>query len=88
MIPPNQGSSVSQDSSLNKTPWDNCYISGYEGPNDIFQDVTDREQPIISVIKFSNPEGETVTRGSPYKSAILNSPEFSHHGKTIISPDW
>ena len=35
MIPPIQGSSLSQDSSLNRTPRENCYISGYEGPNEI-----------------------------------------------------
>ena len=88
MIPPNQGSSLSLDSSLKRKPRENCYILGYEGPNEILQNVTDREQPIISVIKFSNPEGETVTRGSPYKFIMLNSPKLSHCGKTIISPNW
>ena len=38
--------------------------------------------------KFSDPKGETVTRGSLYKFAKLNSPELSHRGKTIISPNW
>ena len=36
MIPQNQGSSLSHDSSLNMTPRENFYISGYEGPNEIY----------------------------------------------------
>ena len=88
MIPPNQGSSLSQDSSLNQTPWENCYISGYEGPNEISQDVPDRERTVLSVVKVSNPEGETMTCGSLYKFAILNSLEISHIGKTLISINW
>ena len=36
MIPPSQGSSLSQDSALNKWPRENFYISGYEGPNEIY----------------------------------------------------
>ena len=40
MIPPNQGSSLFQDSSINLTPGENCYISGYKGPNEIYEDVT------------------------------------------------
>ena len=64
MIPLNQGSNLSLDSSLNKTPRENCYISGYEGPNEISQDVTDRTWTVLFVVKFSDPEGETVTRGT------------------------
>ena len=64
MIRPNQSSSLSQDSSINMIPWENCYVSGYEGTNKISQDVLDREQTVIFVVKFSDPEGETVTRGS------------------------
>ena len=55
MIPLNQGSSLSQDSSLNMTPWENYYTSGYEGPNEISQDVLDRAQTVISMVKVSNP---------------------------------
>ena len=29
-----------------------------------------------------------MTRGSPDKFAILNSPEISNLGKTLISPNW
>ena len=88
MIPPNQGSILSQDSSLNMTPRVNFYISIYEGPDEISQDVLDREHTINYVVKFSGPEGEIVTRGSLYKFSILNSPKISHLGKTLISPNW
>ena len=88
MIPPNQGSSLSQDSSLNRTPTENCYISGYEGPNENFQDVPDRARTVISVVKVLDPEGQKVIRGSPYKFVMLNSPERSHLGKNIISTNW
>ena len=86
MIPPNQGSILSLDSSLNKTPRDNFYISGYEGLNS--QDVLNREWTVISVVKVSDPEGETVTCGSLYKFAMLHNIEISHLGKTLISPNW
>ena len=66
----------------------NCYISGYEGPNEISQDVIDREQMVLSVVKVSDPEGETVTRGSLYKFSMLNNTEISHLGKTIMSLNW
>ena len=72
MIPPNQGSSLSQDSSLNRTPRENCYISGYEDPNEISQDVPDREHNVLSMINFSYPEGETMTHGSLYNFVMLN----------------
>ena len=87
MIPPNQGSSLSQYSSLKRTARENCYISGYEGPNEILRDFLDRAWNLPSVVKISDPEGETVTRGSLYKFAMLNSPEISHLGKTLISPN-
>ena len=70
------------------TPWGNCYISGYEVPNEIFKDVPDMEWNLILVLKFSYPEGEVVTHGSLYKFAMLNSPEIRHLGKTLISPIW
>ena len=57
---------------------------GYEGPNEILQDVPERAQPIPSVVRTSDPEDETVTRGSLYKFALLNSPEMSHLGKMRI----
>ena len=88
MIPQNQGSSLFQNSSLNRTPRENYNISRYKDPNAISQDVPDRERTVISVAKGSDPEGETVTCGSPYKLAMLNSPKRSHLGKTIISPNW
>ena len=88
MIPPNKGSNLFQDSSLNRTPRENCYISEYEGQNEIYLDVPDRARTVLSVVKISNPEGETVTCGSPYKFIILNSPELSHHGKSILSLNW
>ena len=75
MIPPYQGSSPFQDSSLNKTPRENFYISVYEGPNEILQDVPNRERAALSVVKVSDPEGEIVTHGSMYKFAMLNSPD-------------
>ena len=53
-----------------------------------FFNVTDRARTVLFVVKFSDPEGETVTRGSPYKVAMLNSPEISHLGRTLISPNW
>ena len=56
MIPPNQGSSLSHDSSLNRTPRENCYISGYEGPNEILKDVPNRAWTLLSAVKFSDPD--------------------------------
>ena len=88
MIPPNEGSSLSQDSALNKWPRENCYISGYEGPNEISQNVPDRAQTVLSMVNILDLEGETVTCGSPYKFSMLNSPKISHLGKTFISPNW
>ena len=88
MILPNQGSILSHDSSLNMTPRENFYISWYKGPNEIYQYVPDRSRILISMVKILDLEGGTVTCGSPYKFAMLNSPELSHRGKTIISPNW
>ena len=70
------------------TPRENFYISGYKGPNEISQDVLEMEWNLLSVIKFSDPEDETVTCGIPYNFAMLNSPETTHLGKTLISPNW
>ena len=65
MIPSNQGFSISLDSSLNRTPGENFYISGYEGPNEISQDVPERARTVLSVVKVSNLDDETGTHGSP-----------------------
>ena len=88
MTPPNQGSSLFQDSSLNMTPRENCYISGSEGPNEIYQDVPDREQTVHFVVRVLDSEAKTVTRDSLYKFAMMNSPEISHLGKNLINPNW
>ena len=88
MIPPSHGSSLSEDSVLNRWPRENCYISGYKGPNEISQDVLDRAQTVLSVVKVSDLEGETVTCGSPYNFATLNNPETRNLGKTLIRPNW
>ena len=69
------------------TPGDNFYISRYEGPNEILQDVTEMAWTLVSVARFLDPEYETVTRGSPYNFTMLNSPEIGHLGKTLISPN-
>ena len=42
----------------------------------------------IYFVKVSDPEDDTVTRGSLYNFAMLNSPKTSHLGKTLISPNW
>ena len=68
-------------------PGENCYISGYEGPNEISEDVPERARTVLSVVEVSNPEDETVTCGSPYNFAMLNNPEIIHHGKTLMSPN-
>ena len=88
MIPPNQGSILFHDSSLNRTPRDNLYILGCKGPNEILQYVLDRAWTVLSVVKFSYPEDETVTRGSPYNFAMLKIPVTGHLDKMIISPNW
>ena len=88
MFPPNQGSSLFQDSSLNRTPRENCYILGYQGPNKIYEDVPKWAQILIFMVQVSDPEDETVTHVSPYKFIVLNSPVTGHLGKMIISPNW
>ena len=70
------------------TPRENFYILGYRGPNENFQDVTKHKWNLLYVVKVSDPEDETITHGSPYNSAMLNSPEKGHLGKMIISPNW
>ena len=61
---------------------------GYKGLNEISQDVSDRAQTFVFVVKVLDPKGETVTRGSPYKFTMLNSPEIHYNGKTLISSNW
>ena len=88
MIPWNHGSNLFQDSSLNRTPTENCYISGYKGQISIFQDCADRTRTVIYVVKVSNLDDETGTHGIPHKYVMLNSPEIRHLGKIRISPNW
>ena len=80
MIPPNHGSSLLHDSSLNMTPGEHCYVSGYEGPNEIPQDVPYRAWNLIYVVNVSDLEDETMTCGSLYKFSMLNSLEICHLG--------
>ena len=88
MITPNQGPNISQDSSLNRTPWENFDISGFKGPNEIYEDFLEREWNLISMVHVSDPEDETVTCGSPYNFTMLSSPKKGHLGKKIISTTW
>ena len=46
-IPPSQGSTLFQNSSLNKTPGE---ILGYIGPNEILEDVPEMERIVIFVV--------------------------------------
>ena len=61
---------------------------GYEGTNAIYEGVTEMAWNLILVVKFLDPEYETVTCISPYNFAMLNSPKTCHLDKTIISPNW
>ena len=69
------------------TSGESLYL-GIEGPNEISQDFENKEYNLVSLANVSDPEGEMVTRGCPYKFSMLNSPEISHHGKVCISPTW
>ena len=70
------------------TPGENLYSLGYRGPNGIIEDSLERERTLIFVVQFSDQEDETVTRGSPYNLAILNSSVTGHLGKRILNPNW
>ena len=70
------------------TPGENCYILGYIGPNRINEDVPQMAWTLIAMVQSSDPEYETVTRGSPYHFTILSNPVTGHIGKAIISPNW
>ena len=61
---------------------------GYQGPNEISEDLLEMAWNLISLVEFSDPEYETVTRGSPYNFVVLNNPVTGHLGKIIISPTW
>ena len=61
---------------------------GYRDPNGIPEDVPERAQTALFVVRSSDPEDETVTRGSLYNFAVLNSPVTGHLGKRIINPKW
>ena len=52
IIPPSYGSSLFQNSSLNRTPGENCYILGYIGPNGISKAVPESVQTKISMIQI------------------------------------
>ena len=67
---------------------ENRNISDYKDPNEILQDVPYREWTVLSMIKFSDPKGETVTHGSPYNFFMLNNLETIHLGKRVISTNW
>ena len=69
-------------------PRENCNISFYKYPNEISQDVPDRARTVLFVVKFSNFDDETGTRGSPYNFNVLNSPVIGHRGKKIINSNW
>ena len=88
MFPPSYGSNLFQNSSLNRTPGDNCCRVGYRGPNGIPKDVLERAQNLISVFQISDLEDEPVTRGMMYNFIVLNSPVIGHPGKMIINPNW
>ena len=87
MIPPSYGSSLFQNSSLNRTHGENCYILGYRGPNKIPEDFPQRERTLISVVQSSDLEYETMTYGMLYNFAVLNSPVTGYLGKMIIIPN-
>ena len=88
MIPPNQVSNLFQDSSLNMTPMENFYIYGYKGEHEFLQDVPNRAWNLLSMVKFLDPDDETVRCEILYKFTMLNILESSHLGKTLICPNW
>ena len=61
---------------------------GYRGPNGIPEDVLEIARTILFVVRISEPEDETVTRGMPYNFTVLNIPVTGHLGKMIINPKW
>ena len=87
MIPPSYGSSLFQNSSLDRKPRENRYSLGYLCPNGIPEDVLEKARTILSVVRISDSEDEPVTCGMPYNFVILNSPVTGHLGKRIINPN-
>ena len=69
-------------------PGENCYISGYKGPNEIYEVFPETAQTILSVVEVSDLGDETVTRGRPYNFVVLNSPVTGNLWKRIINPNW
>ena len=59
---------------------------GYKGPNEIIEDAPKRPWTVLSVVRISDLEDETVTRGTLYNFVVLNSPVTGHLGKMIINP--
>ena len=54
---------------------------GYRGPNKIPEDVPEREQTLILLVRILDSEDEPVTRGMLYNFVILNSLVIGHLGK-------
>ena len=88
MFSPSSGSNLFHNSSLNRTPGENCNILGYRGPNGIPEDFPERARTLVLVVQLSDSEDEPVTRGMPYNFTVLNSPVTGHLGKRIINPKW
>ena len=61
---------------------------GYRGPNGIPKDFPEWAQTVLSMVRSSDLEDETVTRGSIYNLAVLNSLVTGHLRKRIINPTW
>ena len=82
MIPPIQGSSLFQNSSLNRKLGEICYRLVYRGPNGIPKAVIEREQTVLSLFQILDLEYEIVRRGSSYNFVVWNSPVTGHLGKS------
>ena len=67
---------------------ENCYILGYKGLNENYEDFPERERNLISMARVSDLEDEPVTRGSLYNFIVLNSPVTGQVGKRIINTKW
>ena len=61
---------------------------GHKGPSEIYQDVPKSAETVTSLVKVSDPDDETWTRGNLYKFSMMNNPEIRHLGKTLIIPNW
>ena len=76
------------EQSCNKSPWENDHKSQLVKPILMKLMVLEQRLDRIAQCKFLDHEDEQGTRGSPYKFPMLNSPEISQLGKTLISPNW